>query len=159
MSVDSILDDLNRGIDLFNRSQFFEAHEALEDVWRSLSESEYRSKSESESKTIDRPSDSPEDSALRLHLQALIQLAVAFHHQSTGNTVGAFSVLERALRNLDGAERSFPDLDIDQLRTESRLWHQYLKARAVDRRISQNGTSQNIRHEIAPPLPKIGRRL
>ncbi len=151
MTVGGILDDLNgdlsRGIDLFNRSQFFEAHEALEDVWRSLSDSDSRSQPGS----VDRPSDSPEN--LRLHLQALIQLAVAFHHQSTGNTVGASSVLNRALRNLCGAEHSFPDLDLDRLRAESGLWRQYLKAHAVDGR-----TSQNIQPEIAPPLPKIVRR-
>ncbi|HLX83965.1 MAG TPA: DUF309 domain-containing protein [Terriglobales bacterium] len=158
MSVDGIIDDLSRGVNLFNRRQFFEAHEALEDVWRALSESEYRSKSESESKTIDRPGDSSENSALRLHVQALIQLAVAFHHQSTGNTAGASSVLERALRNLPGAEHSFPHLDIDRLRTESGRWHQYLKARAVDRHTSQDSTSQNNRPEITPPLPKIERR-
>jgi predicted metal-dependent hydrolase len=152
MSADGCLDLFNRGIDLFNRNQFFEAHEVLEDVWRALSESE------SKSKSIARPCDSSENRSLRLHLQALIQLAVAFHHQSTGNTVGASSVLERALRNLDGAEHSFPHLDIDRLRAESRLWHQYLKARAVDRSTWQDSTSQNIWPEIAPPLPKIERR-
>ena len=105
MTVGGILDDLNgdlsRGIDLFNRSQFFEAHEALEDVWRSL-----RFRLQVPPRSVNRPSDSPEN--LRLHLQALIQLAVAFHHQSTGNTVGASSVLNRALHNLCGAEHSFP---------------------------------------------------
>jgi predicted metal-dependent hydrolase len=150
MSVDGFLDDLNRGIELFNSCQFFDAHEALEDVWRSLAESE--------SKSIDRLGDSEQNRFLRLHLQALIQIAVAFHHQSTGNTVGASSVLERALRNLRGAEHSFPHLDIGRLRAESGLWHQYLKARAVDRRTSQDSTSQNIQPEIAPSLPKIERR-
>jgi uncharacterized protein len=145
---DHLNDDVTRGVDLFNRGQFFEAHEALEDVWRSLSESN----------SIDRTGDLQHNRSLRLHLQALIQLAVAFHHQSTGNTVGASSVLERALRNLDGAERSFPDLDIARLRAESGLWHQYLKARAVDSRTSQNSSSQSIQPEIAPPLPKIVRR-
>ncbi|MGA7559841.1 MAG: DUF309 domain-containing protein [Terriglobales bacterium] len=95
------------GIDLFNRGHFFEAHEALEDVWRAL------------------PRDSPSRRRFRLHLQGLIQLAVAFHHYSTGNLVGARSVLARALRNLRGGERSFPDLDFDKLRAELVDWQRH----------------------------------
>ncbi|MGA7078059.1 MAG: DUF309 domain-containing protein [Terriglobales bacterium] len=96
------------GLDLFNRGQYFEAHEALEDVWRAL------------------PRDSPSRRRFRLHLQGLIQLAVAFHHYSTGNLVGARSVLARALRNLRGAERSFPDLDFEKLRAELVDWQRHL---------------------------------
>ncbi len=96
------------GLDLFNRGQFFDAHEALEDVWRAL------------------PRDSPSRRRFRLHLQGLIQLAVAFHHYSTGNLVGARSVLARALRNLRGAERSFPDLDFEKLRAELVDWQRHL---------------------------------
>ena len=96
------------GVDLFNRGHFFEAHEALEDVWRAL------------------PRDSASRRRFRLHLQGLIQVAVAFHHYSTGNLVGARSVLARALRNLRGAERSFPDLDFDGLRAELADWQRHL---------------------------------
>ncbi len=95
------------GLDLFNRGHFFEAHEVLEDIWRPLGR--------------DLPS-----RRLRLHLQGLIQLAVAFHHHSTGNLVGARSVLARALRNLRGAERSFPDLDFERLRGEMVDWERHL---------------------------------
>jgi predicted metal-dependent hydrolase len=109
--------DFNRGVDLFNRGHFFDAHEVLEDVWRSIPR--------------DRPSDVPRDQPsrrqLRLHIQAMVQLAVAFHHESRGNLVGARSVLERALRNLTGAESSFPDLDLGRLRAESELWLRYLE--------------------------------
>jgi len=96
------------GLDLFNRAHFFEAHEVLEDVWRAL------------------PRDRPSRQRLRLHVQGLIQLAVAFHHYSTGNLVGARSVLARVLRNLNGAERSFPDLDFERLRTELGDWQRHL---------------------------------
>jgi hypothetical protein len=75
--------DFNRGVDLFNRAHFFDAHEVIEDVWRSL------------------PRDRPSRRHLRLHIQGLVQLAVAFHHESKGNHVGARSVLERAMRNLN----------------------------------------------------------
>ena len=95
------------GVDLFNRARFFDAHEVLEDVWRAL------------------PRDRPSVRRLRLHLQGVIQLAVAFHHDSTGNRAGARSVLERALRNLKGADRSFPELDLVRLRAEMANWQRH----------------------------------
>jgi predicted metal-dependent hydrolase len=96
-----------RGLDLFNRTHFFDAHEVLEDVWRAL------------------PRDRTSGRRLRLHLQGLIQLAVAFHHESTGNLVGARSVLERGLRNLKGAESSFPNLDFERLRAGLADWQKH----------------------------------
>jgi uncharacterized protein len=101
--------DLSIFIDMFNRGRFFDAHEVLEDVWRSVP-------------------NLPSRRLLRLHLQGMIQLAVAFHHASTGNRAGARSVLERAVRNLDGADTSFPDLDFDQLFAGLADWRQYLSA-------------------------------
>lgn len=70
-----------RGIRLFNEKKFFDAHEVLEDVWRAA----------------------PLET--KKFLQGLIQLAVAFHHYSKGNTVGAVSLLKRACRNLS----TYPD--------------------------------------------------
>src|SRR5271155_5127331 len=99
--------EFERGVDLFNRAHFFDAHEVLEDVWRAL------------------PRDRPSGRRLRPHLPGLIQLAGAFHHESTGNHVGARSVLERGLRNLKGAERSFPNLDFDRLRAELADWQKH----------------------------------
>lgn len=93
-----------RGIVLLNAGSFFDAHEALEDAWR----------------------ESARGSALRRHLQGMVQVAVALHHQSRDNFTGARSVLERALKNLDGAEDSFPDLDLDRLRSELADWQKYL---------------------------------
>jgi hypothetical protein len=52
---------------------------------------------------------------------------VAFHHQSTGNLVGARSVLERALCNIEGAEESFPEVDWKRLRTSLKPWREYLE--------------------------------
>lgn len=65
-----------RGVELFNAQNFYDAHEVWEDVWRETSGPEKK------------------------FLQGLIQVAVAFHHQSTGNTVGACSLLARARNNL-----------------------------------------------------------
>jgi uncharacterized protein len=108
MTVPASNESFALGLDLFNRTHFFEAHEVLEDVWRAL------------------PRDSASRQQLRLHLQGLIQVAVAFHHYSTGNVVGARSVLARASRNLQGAERSFPDLDFERLGTELADWQTHL---------------------------------
>jgi predicted metal-dependent hydrolase len=108
MTVPASNESFALGLDLFNRAHFFEAHEVLEDVWRAL------------------PRDLPSRQRLRLHVQGLIQVAVAFHHHSKGNLVGARSVLARALRNLRGAERSFPDLDFERLRTELADWQTHL---------------------------------
>lgn len=100
--------EFERGLDLFNRARFFDAHEVLEDVWRAL----------------------PPTSATKKHLQGLVQLAVAFHHESRGNLRGARSVLERALRNLNGAETSFPALELEQLRRDLTHWQQHLSGAA-----------------------------
>jgi predicted metal-dependent hydrolase len=65
------------GLELFNRGEFFDAHEVLEDVWRAAPPPEKK------------------------FLQGLIQVAVGLHHYSRGNLAGARSLLARAARNLD----------------------------------------------------------
>ncbi len=89
---------------LFNQHKFFEAHEALEDLWRAL----------------------PPSTPAKKHLQGLVQLAVAFHHESRGNLRGAQSLLDRALRNLTGAETSLPALDLEHLHRKMSAWKSYL---------------------------------
>jgi len=128
-------ENFKRGLDLFNRAHFFDAHEALEDVWRPL----------------------PRDRPVRRHLQGIVQLAVAFHHESTGNYVGARSVLERAIRNLNGADNSFPEVDFDRLRAELMPWRKYLDdAGSADEKKDEKklGGRKGRRH-TAPALPKI----
>src|SRR3981081_1413999 len=129
----------SRVLDLFNRAHFFDAHEVLEDVWRAL----------------------PRDRPLRRHMQGMVQLAVAFHHESKGNHVGARSVLERAMRNISGADSSFPDLDLDRLRAELEIWQRYLDhpESAGDRKLDGRDVR---RHDVlkssVPALPKIMKR-
>lgn len=67
-----------RGIRLFNERKFFECHEVLEEIWR------------------------PDRTARRLFWQALIHLAVAFHHAQKGNRPGAQRQLGKGLRKLAG---------------------------------------------------------
>jgi predicted metal-dependent hydrolase len=129
----------SRGLDLFNRAHFFDAHEVLEDSWR----------------------EAPRHSPLRRHLQGMVQLAVAFHHQSTGNHVGARSVLERAIRNLNGADSSFPDLDLDRLRAELEIWRQHPddSKGASERKLDERDVHRrDPLNSSAPALPKIMRR-
>jgi predicted metal-dependent hydrolase len=131
--------EINSGVSLFNRAHFFDAHEALEDAWR----------------------EAPRHSPLRRHLQGMVQLAVAFHHQSTGNLVGARSVLERAMRNLNGADSSFPDLDLDRLRAELEIWREHLdhSQSAGERKLErQDVRRHNVLKSSAPALPKIMKR-
>jgi predicted metal-dependent hydrolase len=136
--------EINRGVSLFNRAHFFDAHEVLEDVWNSVSR------------------DRPSGRLLRQHVQGMVQVAVAFHHQSKGNYVGARSVLERAMRNLHGADSSFPGLDLDQLRAELEIWRRHLdhSERAGEKKGEKKFEARDVRRPdvlngSAPALPKI----
>ena len=66
------------GIELFNRREFFECHEVLEEIWT--------------------PSTGPE----RLFLQALIHFAVGFYHHQRGNQAGAERQLRKGLKKIEG---------------------------------------------------------
>jgi uncharacterized protein len=80
-----------RGIKLFNRAEFFDAHEVLEDVWRAAPEEEKK------------------------FLQGIIQIAVSLYHYGNGNTVGACSVLRRAFRNLSRYPEGFHGIQLANL--------------------------------------------
>ena len=71
--MDALLD---RGIQLFNRGEYFECHEALEEAWM------------------------PERGPRRLFLQGLIHVAVGLYHHRRGNSLGATRQLRKALRKL-----------------------------------------------------------
>ncbi len=90
------------GIKLFNGAKFFEAHEVLEDVWRDARNPD------------------------RKFLQSLIQVAVALHHHSRGNLVGARSLLARATRNLEPYPDKFGGVDLLMLRRSLHRWSKAL---------------------------------
>ena len=87
-----------RGLELFNKGEFFDAHEVLEDVWRAAPAAEKK------------------------FLQGLIQVAVGLHHYSRGNRVGARSLLARAHRNLSGYPAGHGGIDLAGLRREVERW-------------------------------------
>lgn len=66
-----------RGVELFNRGLYFEAHEIIEEVWRPL------------------PAGGD-----RVFLQGLIQVAVAMAHQRRGRVASARTLLARARAKL-----------------------------------------------------------
>jgi predicted metal-dependent hydrolase len=107
-------DPFRHGVELFNRAEFFDAHEVLEDVWRAAPAAEKK------------------------FLQGLIQVAVALHHHSRGNLVGARSLLARALRNLEPCPDGFRGVEWPGLRHALSDW-----SNALDRGAP------------LPPLPQV----
>ncbi len=95
-------DDFTRGIGFFNGARFFEAHEALEDVWRAAPAEQKK------------------------FWQGLVQLAVAFHHHSTGNRIGMRSVMERGMKNLDGYPNDFCGINLLSLKRSLEQWREAL---------------------------------
>ena len=69
-------ENLAKGIELFNRQEFYEAHEVWEEAW------------------IDELSDD------RLLLQGLIQVAAGFYKLQSGAPVGTVKLLEQGKRKL-----------------------------------------------------------
>jgi predicted metal-dependent hydrolase len=96
------VEDLRHGVELFNRAAFFEAHEALEDVWRAAPGPEKK------------------------FLQGLIQVAVALYHHGNGNLVGARSVLRRAFRNLSRYPEGFGGIHLAGLLDSISDWQRAL---------------------------------
>lgn len=107
-----------RGVDLFNNGEFFDAHEVLEDVWRAAPTAE------------------------RKFLQALIQVAVALHHYTRGNLVGARSLLKRAVKNLAAYPDNFAGIELRELLDSLAGWERALAD-----------------SKPAPPLPRFMVRL
>ncbi len=67
---------LERGLDLIREGAYFEAHEELEDEWRTAPTAE------------------------RDFLQGLVHVTVAWHHAGRGNRPGCERQLEKAARRL-----------------------------------------------------------
>jgi predicted metal-dependent hydrolase len=80
---------------LFNQAKFWEAHEALEQIWRSVAD-------EDEAKV----------------LQGLIQAAAALFHRQRGNSHGVRVVGEAALDKLAGPQHPAVEFDTERLRAD-----------------------------------------
>jgi uncharacterized protein len=94
----SELEKFKRGIDLFNSGEFFQAHEAWEEIWLSATEPE------------------------KTFLQGLIQLAAAFHHGKRGNLAGMKSLLEAGLAKLEKFPADCRGIRLAELRLDAKDW-------------------------------------
>ncbi len=94
-----------RGIECFNRREFFTCHELLEEIW--LEESE------------------PE----KPYYQGLIQVAAAFHHFLKGNRAGTESLLRAGVEKLRNYPRDYGGLDLADLLAELQPWLERLDLR------------------------------
>jgi len=91
------------GVRLFNRRQFFEAHEALEAVWL---------EARGHQKTF---------------LHGLIQVAAAFHHHTRGNPAGFRSLLEKGCAKLEKFGPQVEGLDLNRLMEQLQTWREWLE--------------------------------
>jgi len=85
------------GIRHFNASEFFEAHNVWEDLWRECTGSKRR------------------------FYQGLIQVAVCLHHFRNGNTVGAKKLFSTCQGYLAGYRPRYLGLDLEKLLAELRV--------------------------------------
>ncbi len=87
-----------RGLEHFNRREFFVAHEVWEEIWLKAAEPE------------------------KTFLQGLIQIAAGFHHYQRGNLAGAQSLTRAGLEKLERHSQQHPELDIGRLLSSVRRW-------------------------------------
>ncbi len=91
------------GIDLFNRGEFFLAHEAWEEIWRSTT---------------------PEPREL---FQGLVQVAAALHQiLDLKRTIGPRNTLAKARSHLEPCAPAACGLDVAGLLESVRQWQQWL---------------------------------
>ena len=98
MAFDWTSGALAEGLRCYCSEQFFDAHEHWEAVWLNCDEPE------------------------KTFLQSLIQISAAFHHLRRGNTLGAISLLTRALRRLETFPAAFAGVQVQSLRESLRAW-------------------------------------
>jgi predicted metal-dependent hydrolase len=89
---------LVEGLQCYQNEEFFRAHEHWEGVWLIVEEPE------------------------KTFLQALIQVAAAFHHFQRKNLRGAASLLQAALRRLGSFPAVYEGIEVESLRKCIREW-------------------------------------
>jgi uncharacterized protein len=104
MPLDWDQGELAAGLHCYCHQEFFAAHEHWEAVWLRSPEPE------------------------KAFLQAVIQIAAAFHHLQRNNAIGAASLLQRSLRRLDAYPQDFAGLAVEPLRQSLRAWLQALSS-------------------------------
>ena len=93
------------GIELFNKRDYWEAHEAWEELWLEA------------------------ETPLRAYYQALIQTTAAFHHLGNENWGGMASLLTEAMEKLQAYRPRTEGLDVDEFLALLAPWLDWAKAR------------------------------
>jgi predicted metal-dependent hydrolase len=108
-------------VDCFNRGQFFEAHEVLEELWL--------------------PSRQGPNAAF---YKGLIQLAGAFVHVQNNRPQPALRLLLRARENLQGYPARHEALDLSQVRELIKTWLGRLESGTAETRSLASGTMPRL---------------
>ncbi|MFQ5816700.1 MAG: DUF309 domain-containing protein [Terriglobia bacterium] len=102
MDAERKRETFERGITCFNRRQFFECHETLEEIW-----------------LAEVPEEKP-------FYQGLIQVAAGFHHYQNGNRAGARSLIRQGLAKLAAYPPDSHGIDLASLRSALAGWRERL---------------------------------
>ena len=98
-----------KGIELFNKGEYFDAHEELEGAWLETG--------------------SPE----RYLYQGILQIGLAYYQISRGNYGGAIKMFKRGQRNLGPLGDSMLGINIGQLREDASAVERELRAKGQER--------------------------
>lgn len=112
MALDWSSGALAEGLRCYGEHEFFNAHEHWEEVWLACEEPE------------------------KTFLQALIQIAAAFHHLQKGNLVGTRSLLDAARRRLERYGPEYGGVAVEPLRRSLVVWLEALSTADCAPRIS-----------------------
>jgi predicted metal-dependent hydrolase len=123
MELDWSSGELAEGLRCYRAEEFFLAHEHWEAMWLKLPEPE------------------------KTFLQALIQVAAAFHHLQRGNRQGAESLLRHALGRMEPLPDVFGGIAVEPLR------------RQIDERLSAlEARDTPLPHLASPQIQPVGTR-
>ncbi len=98
MRLDWSRGELAEGLRCYRSEEFFEAHEHWECVWLEMPEPD------------------------KTFLQALIQIAAAFHHLKRRNPLGTVSLLSGAVRRLQRYPEEYGGIRVADLLLEIEVW-------------------------------------
>lgn len=120
------------GLELFNRHDFFAAHEAWEELWMVTSGKE------------------------KSFVQGLIQWALALYHFANGNLRGARSLFDSGAELMKGCGRCCQGFDIQDLERQMVLCLEELLRHTRDQLAGKEDETGLIRFPLNPEkLPKI----
>jgi len=120
---------LAKGIELFNRQEFYEAHEAWEEGW------------------IDEIADE------RRLLQGLIQVAAGFYKLQTGSPIGTVKLLEQGLTKLRDFLGNPLGVDLPTLLPEVESWLEEARQLVAQRRADYD-PARLPKVRYLPPSPE-----